>query len=164
LSQAGPNLNTPGRAGWYTDSRNQEMMLWWDGLRWKDADRPAPASSFNWFVHLLLFLACAVVLYVGISFVVGLFALPFALRATGRRARDFLMFFIPLWGTVVLVQTVWRISDRRISWLPRPDLPSRPLFGPAVLPKSVIPDDLRPGTEADGNRFAGRQPLLRDSE
>jgi hypothetical protein len=148
-------LDTPPLPGWYTDTRNHKAMLWWDGLRWKDVGRPSPPPAFNWLLHFLLFLVAMAVLYVGISFVVGLFALPFALRAAGRRARDLLMLLIPLWGTVVLIQTVWRITDRRISWLPRPDLPSRPLFGPAILPKNVLPEDVRAAMQTGYARFEG---------
>lgn len=164
LSQAWPNVEMPTLAGWYTDPRNPEMMLWWDGLRWKDADRPPPPQSFNWILHFLLFVVCAVILYAGISFVVGLIALPFALRATGRRGRDLFMLLIPLWGTIVLVQTVWRLSDRRISWLPRPDLPSRPIFGSAILPNSVLPLDLRAAMGTANARFHRPGPHWRDSE
>jgi hypothetical protein len=138
-------------------------MLWWDGLRWKDADRPPPPPSFGWFLHFLVFLVAVAILYVGISFVVGLFALPFALRSTGRRARDLLMLLIPLWGTIVLIQTVWRITDRRISWVPRPDLPSRPLFGPAIFPRSVLPEDVRAATETGHARFDGPVKQQKDA-
>jgi hypothetical protein len=107
-------------------------MLWWDGASWLDPDEDLPTEDKDT-IHLLRFLAVLVVMQVCIAGLFGYFMIPFALRRTGRRARDILMLLIPVWGVVVWVQTFWRLSARRIYWSPRTDLPSRPLFGPAVL-------------------------------
>jgi hypothetical protein len=85
-------------------------------------------------LHFLRFLGVLVVMQACVALLIGYLMIPFALRRTGRRARDILMLLIPVWGLVVWVQTSWRLSARRICWSPRTDLPSRPLFGPAVLP------------------------------
>jgi hypothetical protein len=129
------------RPGWYTDPRHPENLLWWDGDgRWSDHDRTLPAES-NWLLHFALFAASAAILYVACSFVVGFVALGLGLRITGRRARDLLMLLIPIWGAIVVIQTIWRLTSNRISWLPRTDMPSKPLFGPAILPIRIIPHD-----------------------
>ena len=128
--------------GWYTHPGDSELMLWWDGHRWMDADRPVPPSE-SWIVHFLKFVAASVVAYFALAFLIGLVAMPFALGVTGRRPRDFFMLFIPLWGSVVLVQTLWRLTASRMCWLPRRDRLSKPLFGPAILPKDVIPPQVR---------------------
>ena len=49
------------------------------------------------------------------------------------------MLLIPIWGAIVIIQTIWRLTSNRISWLPWTDMPSKPLFGPAILPTSIIP-------------------------
>jgi hypothetical protein len=127
--------------GWYTDPRHTEHLLWWDGAgRWIDYERTLPDES-NWQLHFVLFAAASAILYVACNFLVGFAALALAMRITGRRARDVLMLLIPIWGSIVFVQTVWRLTANRICWLPRTDMPSRPLFGPAILPGSVIPHD-----------------------
>ena len=128
-------------------------MLWWDGTQWKDGNAIPPPAE-NWFIHFLLFAVVMIVLYLAMAFLVGVAALPFALRATGRRARDFLMFLIPFWGRSYSCKTVWRLSARRMCWLPRHDLPSKPLFGPAILPKDVIPP---PGPTGHGTVESGRR-------
>ena len=73
------------------------------------------------------------------SLLVGFVALGLAMRITGRRARDVLMVFVPIWGGIVFIQTLWRLTANRICWLPRTDMPSKPLFGPAILPGRIIP-------------------------
>ncbi len=50
------------------------------------------------------------------------------------------MLLIPIWNVVLLIETAWRLTAQRICWLPREDLPSKPLFGPAVLPKTQLPN------------------------
>ena len=122
--------------GWYTNSRDRGVMLWWNGREWKDGHRVLPESD-NGSIHALRFIGLAFVFYLAAFFLIGFLAIPFALRATGRRARDFLMLFIPIWGAVLLVQTLWRLSPRRMCWLPRTNLPSKPLFGPSILPVSI---------------------------
>src|SRR5262245_45177437 len=123
MSQAVEQQTNQSEPGWYTDPRNPDVMLWWDGNKWKDANGVLPPPS-NWFLHFLAFAVASVVLYFAMAFLVGFVALPFALRATGRRGRDFFMLFIPFWGTVVVVQTLWRLTAGRMCWLPRRDLPS----------------------------------------
>jgi hypothetical protein len=114
-------------------------MLWWDGQRWRDADLAVPPSDGG-FVHFLLFLLVTALAYLSVALIVGYVLIPlFGLRRTGRRARDVWMLFIPVWGAVVLVQTFWRLAARRMYWLPRRDLFSKPLFGPGILPKDAIP-------------------------
>jgi hypothetical protein len=129
--------------GWYSDPRHTENLLWWDGDgRWTDYDRTVPPES-NWLLHFALFAATAAILYVACQVLVGFVAFALAMRITGRRGRDVLMLLIPIWGSIVFVQTVWRLTANRICWLPRVDLPSKPLFGPAILPRSIIPNDRR---------------------
>jgi hypothetical protein len=129
------------RPGWYTDPRHPENLLWWDGDgRWTDHDRTVPANS-NWLLHFVLFAGAAAVLYVSCTILVGFVALMGAMRITGRRARDLLMLLIPVWGPIVVIQTLWRLTANHICWLPRTDMPSKPLFGPAILPRSLIPND-----------------------
>jgi hypothetical protein len=141
MSQADEPINQY-EPGWYTDQRNPEVMIWWDGYRWKDANGILPGPD-NRLVHFLLFAVATVVAYFALGFLVGFVAVPFVLRSTGRRGRDFFMLFIPIWGAVVFVQTLWRLSAQRMCWLPRRDLPSKPLFGPAILPKDIIPHEVR---------------------
>jgi hypothetical protein len=136
-------LQRRSEPGWYTDPDNPEVMLWWDGQQWKDANGILPPPD-NWFLHFLAFAVGLAVLVFAIGlFVLCAAALPFALRKTGRRARDSFMLFIPIWGAVLLIETVWRLTARRMCWLPRRDLPSKPLFGPAILPKDMIPHQAR---------------------
>lgn len=133
----------PGFAepGWYPDPRDAQNLLWWDGAgRWTDYDRTLPPES-NWLAHFFLFAGATAVLYLACTFLVGFVALGLAMRITGRRARDVLMLLIPIWGSVVVIQTMWRLTATRICWLPRTDMPSKPLFGPAILPRSIIPYD-----------------------
>jgi hypothetical protein len=133
--------SSPGFAGpgWYADPRHTGNLLWWDGDgRWTDHDRTLPPES-NWLLHLALFTAAAAILYVACSLLVGFVVVGMAMRITGRRGRDVLMLLIPIWGSIVFVQTVWRLTANRIGWLPRTDRPSKPLFGPAILPATLIP-------------------------
>jgi hypothetical protein len=123
--------------GWYTRIENSDAMLWWDGASWLDPDEDLPTEDKDT-IHLLRFLAVLVVMQVCIAGLFGYFMIPFALRRTGRRARDFFMLLIPVWGVFLWVETFWRLSARRIHWSPRTDLPSRPLFGPAVLRKDLL--------------------------
>jgi hypothetical protein len=136
-SQAGVTDQRHGR-GWYIDTRRPDTMLFWTGTEWKDGEKALPDRE-GWWAHFLLFVVVAAVFYLAVLFLIGLLLLPFALRASGRRARDLLMVLIPLWGTIVVVQTMWRLSARRICWLPRHDLASKPLFGPAILPVDLVP-------------------------
>jgi hypothetical protein len=119
--------------GWYPRWTNSQTMLWWDGANWLDPDEDLPPEDGG-MLHFLRFLGVLVVMQACVALLIGYLMIPFALRRTGRRARDILMLLIPVWGLVVWVQTSWRLSARRICWSPRTDLPSRPLFGPAVLP------------------------------
>jgi hypothetical protein len=125
------------KPGWYTRTENSGAMLWWDGANWLDPDEDLLTEDEGIF-HLLRFLAVLVVMQACIAALFGYFMIPFALRRSGRRARDILMLLIPPWGVVLWVQTFWRQSARRIYWSPRIDLPSRPLFGPAVLPIGLL--------------------------
>jgi hypothetical protein len=124
--------------GWYVDTRRPDTMLFWTGTEWKDGEKALPDQE-TWLVHFLLFVVVSAVFYLAILFLIGILLLPFALRLTGRRARDIVMTLIPLWGTIVMVQTMWRLSARRICWLPRPEILSKPLFGPSILPIELVP-------------------------
>jgi hypothetical protein len=142
--------------GWYADPHHLDRMLWWNGAEWKDPHRSLPESD-NGGLHFLRFLVLAAVWYLALSVFIGLIAIPFALRATGRRARDTLMVLIPLWGAVVVVQTLWRLSARRMSWLPRTDLPSKPLFGPGILPTRLVSPGYVPGPPVYVTKGAARR-------
>jgi hypothetical protein len=119
--------------GWYPRFAHSHTMLWWDGAKWLDPDQDMPPDDGK-MLHSLRFVGVLVVMQACVAFVIGYFMIPFALRRTGRRARDILMLLIPVWGVVVCVQTFWRLSARRLYWSPCSDLASRPLFGPALLP------------------------------
>ena len=85
-------------------------------------------------------------------FLIGFALVPFALRRTGRRGRDFFACFIPLYGVVLFVETMWRLTASYVYWSPRSDLPSSPMFfygvgrsEPWIGPKVRRP--LAPGDE-----------------
>lgn len=59
---------------------------------------------------------------------IGIFWLAAVLSNTGRRKRDLLMFFIPVWAIVVQVQTLWRYTAKNVYWSVRDDRPSKSLF------------------------------------
>ena len=104
--------------GWYSRKRNPYVMMWWDGEGWLDPDEDLPSDDGG-MAHFLRFVIVLAVMQVCVAFLFGYFIIPFALRRTGRRARDILMLLIPVWGVVVWVQTFWRLSARRIYWSPR---------------------------------------------
>lgn len=137
-----PDIWSDTPPGWYTDPHRTEVMLWWDGTRYRDHDQPLPTPD-NWIPHFLLFAVALAALYLACALLVGFVILVVALRTTGRRARDILMILIPVWGEIVVIQTVWRLTAFRMCWLPRQDMPSKPLFGPAILPKDIIPHNYR---------------------
>ena len=82
----------------------------------------------NGFVHLLRFLGVWLLMAMLFYVIVGYVWMMFALSATGRRKRDILMLLIPVWGTVVGVQTMWRYTAKNVYWSARPDRVSKSLF------------------------------------
>ena len=94
----------------------------------------APPPSFrapredNGFVHLLRFLGVWLLMAMLFYVIVGYVWMMFALSATGRRKRDILMLLIPIWGTVVGIQTMWRYTAKNVYWSVRPDRVSKSLF------------------------------------
>ena len=88
-----------------------------------------PLRHDNGFVHFLRYLLIGIIMSLLISvFFLGLVWFAFALAQTGRRKRDVLMYFIPIWGIVVWVQTIWRYTAKDIYWSARADRPSNSLF------------------------------------
>jgi hypothetical protein len=118
-------------------------MLWWEGHRWRDFDRDLPTPD-DWFPHFIRFTLAMVGTYFACALLFGFVLLAYALRNTGRRARDILMLLVPVWGEIVVIQTVWRVTAFRMCWLPRQDMPSRPLFGPTIFPKEILPPNVWP--------------------
>ena len=101
---------------------------------------PSPVAAFgpppsfrapredNGFVHFLRFLVAWLLMVMLIYVIVGFVWMMFAMSATGRRKRDVLMLFIPIWGTIVGVQTMWRYTAKNVYWSVRPDRVSKSLF------------------------------------
>jgi hypothetical protein len=87
-----------------------------------------PLREDGGFVHFLRFLLIYFVMALACYILIGIVWLGFALGHTGRRARDLLMLFIPIWGTVVVVQTIWRYTAKNVYWSVRADHPSKSLF------------------------------------
>ncbi len=80
------------------------------------------------FMHFLRFIGIWILMAFLFYVVVGLVWMAFALSSTGRRKRDILMLVVPVWGTVVGFQTLWRYTSRNVYWSVRSDRPSKPLF------------------------------------
>ena len=78
------------------------------------------------FMHFLRFLGIGILM--GILPLIGIIWFVIALSSTGRRKRDLLMLFIPVWGIIVNVQTIWRYTAKNVYWKPRDDRPSKSLF------------------------------------
>jgi hypothetical protein len=79
-------------------------------------------------MHFVRFLLISIVMSaLGVVFV-GIIWAAIALSSTGRRKRDLLMYFIPVWGIIVNIQTLWRYTAKNVYWSPRSDRPSKSLF------------------------------------
>lgn len=132
-------------AGWMTDPTGRHQLRHWDGSQWtahisnngvpgtdalpQAAPRTAqPLRPDGGFVHFLRYLLIGLVMGLLCYVIVGLVWFAFALSATGRRKRDILMFFIPIWGSVVSVQTIWRYTAKNVYWSVRSDRISKSLF------------------------------------
>jgi hypothetical protein len=127
-----------GHAGWYQDPRNPDQWLFWDGMQWRDADQTLLPKQNGW-AHFGWFLLVAIMVSLLFYVIVGWILVPLLVfRRTGYRARDVLWLFVPIWGAVVEIRTIWRWADRRVYWTPRPDLWSKPLFGPGIVPNTVM--------------------------
>jgi hypothetical protein len=87
-----------------------------------------PLRKDNWLVHFLRYMVIGLVMGLSMLLIVGIFWLATAMSSTGRRKRDILMLFIPLWGTIVQVQTLWRYTAKNVYWSVRADRPSKSLF------------------------------------
>ena len=87
-----------------------------------------PLRHDDGFVHFLRFLPIFIIMLLLCYLLVGLVWLAFALAQTGRRKRDVLMMFIPIFSYVVFVQTIWRYTAKDIYWSARADHPSNSLF------------------------------------
>lgn len=79
-------------------------------------------------VHFLRYVGIALVMGLSCYILVGFIWYMIALAQTGRRKRDILMLFIPIWGTIVAVQTHWRYTAKNVYWSARADRPSKSLF------------------------------------
>ena len=129
-------------AAWLPDPSRQHEMRYWDGQAWTEhvsnsgvtgldsplppprpvptPPRPTSPPLFQredpGFTHFLRYVAIwfAMVMLVYL-FLIGLVWFAFMLSATGRRKRDVLMLLIPVWGTIVVVQTIWRYTARNLS-------------------------------------------------
>lgn len=91
-------------------------------------DLVRPLVPDSGFVHLLRFLLVDVAMSLLCYLLVGVIWLMFAMSSTGRRKRDILMLVVPIWGTVVWTQTLWRYTAKNVYWSARVDRPSRSLF------------------------------------
>ena len=78
-------------------------------------------------MHFLKFLGIYIAMSIACGLIVGFFWLASVLSTTGRRKRDLLMLFIPIWGIIVLVQTIWRYTAEAVYWSVRADRPSKTL-------------------------------------
>ena len=92
---------------------------------------PAMMKPDPGFMHFLRFLGVWVVMGLLSVIIIGIVWLAIALSSTGRRKRDLLMLFIPVWNIVVEVQTIWRYTAKNVYWKPRDDRPSKSLFSGA---------------------------------
>ena len=128
-------------AGWVADPTERHEHRYWDGSQWTDhvsnggvtgSDKlmrpPAPLRPDNWLAHFLLFLLISMSMIALASLLVGFVWLAFAMGATGRRKRDILMMPIPIWGTIVFIQTVWRYTAKNVYWSVRADRVSNTPF------------------------------------
>lgn len=79
-------------------------------------------------VHFLRHIGISLVVCLTTYVLIGLVWWMFILAQTGRRKRDILMFFIPIWGVVVAVQSMWRYTAKNVYWSARADRPSKSLF------------------------------------
>ena len=88
----------------------------------------SPIVPDNGFVHLLRFLFIWILMTLSCYILIGFIWVMISLSSTGRRKRDILMYLIPVWGTIVQVQTVWRYSAKNVYWSIRRDRGSQSLF------------------------------------
>jgi type II secretory pathway component PulF len=88
----------------------------------------APAKADPGFMHFLRFVGISLLMSALSIVFIGLIWFIIALSQTGRRKRDVLMLLIPIWGTIVNIQTVWRYTAKNVYWSPRADRPSKSLF------------------------------------
>lgn len=93
-----------------------------------DSNETKPAVADGGFVHFLRFLLVWFLMGLSCLFVVGIVWVMIALSNTGRRKRDILMFYIPVWGAIVQIQTLWRYSAKNVYWSVRTDRGSKSLF------------------------------------
>lgn len=87
-----------------------------------------PLVPDDGFIHFLRYMLIGFVMALSMYIVVGLIWMMVALAQTGRRKRDILMLLIPIWGSVVAVQTHWRYTAKNVYWSARADRPSKSLF------------------------------------
>lgn len=80
------------------------------------------------FMHFLRFLGILILMSALSAVLIGLVWFVIALSSTGRRKRDVLMLFIPIWGVILNVQTMWRYTAKNVYWSVRDDRPSKSLF------------------------------------
>ena len=138
-------------AAWVADPTRRHEARYWDGERWTEhvsdagvsgADplppppRPVPPPprlavpprEDPGLMHFVRFFGIWLAMVALFYLIVGFVWMAFALAATGRRKRDLLMVLIPVWGTIVVVQTIWRYTARNVYWSERPDMVSKSLF------------------------------------
>ena len=80
------------------------------------------------FMHFLRFVGISILMSALSVVLIGLIWFVVALNYTGRRKRDVLMLLIPIWGTIVNIQTIWRYTAKNVYWSTRDDRPSKSLF------------------------------------
>jgi hypothetical protein len=90
--------------------------------------RRPQASGGEGLAHVALFVVTGIAIAALVQLYIGFVVLPFAMRKTGRRGRDTFAILIPLYGAVLFIQTMWRMSAGQVYWSPRSDLPSSPMF------------------------------------
>lgn len=100
-------------------------------LRGAAAPQTVDGVDDPWFGHFLRYLALSAVVALAAAFLVGYLWLAFLLTRTGRRKRDVVLCMIPLLGSVIMAQTMWRAIARTTYWSARHDRPSGPLQGTA---------------------------------
>jgi hypothetical protein len=78
--------------------------------------------------HLVRYLLVCMALSLTGAVLVGVVWNMRMVGCTGRRKRDWFMLLVPVWGQIVVVQTVWRYTAKNVYWSARVDRPSRSLF------------------------------------
>jgi hypothetical protein len=132
-----------------------------------------PARPDNWLAHLFRFLGVSLLAGIAWYVVAGIVWTVHVLTRTGYRARDLLLLFVPVVGTVVHAKAFWRYTARHVYWAPRPDLPpdvlrgwQRPVAvaGGWVLGPAVIAGLAAILATFDGWTAAEREQLVRSFE